>query len=180
MRIKTVFALFRGEMRCFLLKHILFRKCKKSGFFMLARNADFIVDSGARVEIGNHSTLDSGSLLACRKGATLSIGDGIYINRNCSIVARNRIVLETGVTIGPSCCIYDHDHDVQNRGEFVAAPVLIKENAWIGAGCIILKGVTIGKGAVVAAGTVVTKDVPDHTVIYDKAHYSYKKLGLSE
>lgn len=40
------------------------------------------------------------------------------------------------------------------------APVIIKDNAWIGMSAIILKGVTVGEGAIVAAGSVVTKDVP--------------------
>ena len=43
--------------------------------------------------------------------------------------------------------------------------ILIKKNAWIGAGAIILHGVTVGENSVVAAGSVVTKDVPDNTVV---------------
>lgn len=45
------------------------------------------------------------------------------------------------------------------------APVIIKDNAWIGMSAIILKGVTVGEGAIVAAGSVVTKDVPPHTIV---------------
>lgn len=41
----------------------------------------------------------------------------------------------------------------------------IKDNAWIGMSAIILKGVTVGEGAIVAAGSVVTKDVPPHTIV---------------
>jgi len=43
--------------------------------------------------------------------------------------------------------------------------VHIKTGAWIGYGAIILQGVTIGRNSVVAAGAVVTKDVPDYTVV---------------
>lgn len=43
--------------------------------------------------------------------------------------------------------------------------IQIKDHAWISFNAIILKGVTIGKGAIVAAGAVVTKDVPDFTVV---------------
>jgi acetyltransferase-like isoleucine patch superfamily enzyme len=43
--------------------------------------------------------------------------------------------------------------------------ITIKDAAWIGFNCIILKGVTIGKGAVVGSGSVVTKDVPDYNVV---------------
>ena len=47
----------------------------------------------------------------------------------------------------------------------MSAPVIIKDNAWIGMSAIILKGVTVGEGAIVAAGSVVTKDVPPHTIV---------------
>ena len=44
-------------------------------------------------------------------------------------------------------------------------PVIIKDGAWLGEGCVILKGVTVGKRAVVGANAVVTQDVPDYTVV---------------
>ena len=50
-------------------------------------------------------------------------------------------------------------------GNSMFAPVIIKDNAWIGMSAIILKGVTVGEGAIVAAGSVVTKDVPPHTIV---------------
>lgn len=37
--------------------------------------------------------------------------------------------------------------------------------AWIGAAATILPGVTIGENSVVASGAVVSKDVPDNTVV---------------
>ena len=42
--------------------------------------------------------------------------------------------------------------------------MLIKEDAWLGAGVSVLPGVCIGKHAVVGAGSVVTKDIPDYAV----------------
>ena len=44
-------------------------------------------------------------------------------------------------------------------------PVVIGDDVWIGANAVILPGVTIGRHCVVAAGAVVTKDVPDNTVV---------------
>ncbi|MBD8084298.1 acyltransferase [Chryseobacterium sp. GCR10] len=43
--------------------------------------------------------------------------------------------------------------------------VIIKDKAWIGFNSIILKGVTIGEGSIVGAGSVVTKSVPDWTIV---------------
>jgi galactoside O-acetyltransferase len=54
--------------------------------------------------------------------------------------------------------------------------ILIKDKAWIGFNCIILKGVTIGEGAVVGAGSVVTQDVPDFTIVAGNPATVIRKL----
>lgn len=43
--------------------------------------------------------------------------------------------------------------------------IKVGNDVWIGAGAIILPGVTIGDESVVGAGSVVTKDVPAHTIV---------------
>lgn len=53
-----------------------------------------------------------------------------------------------------------------------------KDDAWIGAGSIILPGVTIGEGAVVGAGAVVTKDVPPYTVVVGVPARPIKRIDL--
>ena len=51
--------------------------------------------------------------------------------------------------------------DLNNPRTFVqSAPVTIEDDVWIGANCIILKGVTIGARSVIGAGSVVTKSIP--------------------
>lgn len=81
------------------------------------------------------------------------------------------IVIEDDVLLGPSIQIYTSQHRFSNpdisiidQGIEEPKPVVIKKGAWIGAGVIILQGVTIGTNAVVGAGSVVTKDIPDHTL----------------
>ena len=59
----------------------------------------------------------------------------------------------------------NHPIDPANRKSLDLAKVVIKQNAWIGAGATLLPGVTIGKNSIVAAGAVVTKDVPDNTIV---------------
>ncbi len=46
-----------------------------------------------------------------------------------------------------------------------ADPVVVEDDAFIGANAVVLEGVRIGQGAIVAAGSVVTKDVPAHKVV---------------
>ena len=56
----------------------------------------------------------------------------------------------------------------------------IDDDAWLGTGCIIFPDVRIGKGAVVGAGAVVTKDVPDYTVVVGMPAKPIKKLNIPE
>ena len=44
-------------------------------------------------------------------------------------------------------------------------PVTIGDDVWIGFGACVLPGVSVGRGSIVAAGAVVTKDVPDWTIV---------------
>ena len=44
-------------------------------------------------------------------------------------------------------------------------PVVIHDDAWIGACALVLRGVTLGEGSIVAAGAVVTSDVPAFTIV---------------
>lgn len=99
------------------------------------------------------------------------IGDNIYMP-GTSIVAYNEVIIEDNVILGPNVTIMDSSgHTLTGRNtpeeleRLTDAPVLIKENAWIGAGATILKGVTIGKNSVVGINSVVHKPVPDNTVV---------------
>ena len=43
--------------------------------------------------------------------------------------------------------------------------MVVKRGASVGAGAILCPGVSVGEGALVGAGSVVTKDVPPHTIV---------------
>ncbi len=100
-------------------------------------------------------------------GATISIGADSFLNRGVLLGARERITIGRGVIIADRCIIYDTDwHPLPGASaeEIPTAPVTIEDGAWLGAGCIVLKGVTIGAGTVVGAGAVVTRDLPAHCI----------------
>jgi len=60
-----------------------------------------------------------------------------------------------------------HETDPQSRRDMreYALPIYIGDDCWLGANCILMPGVRIGKGCTVGAGSIVTKDVPDWSVV---------------
>jgi len=92
------------------------------------------------------------------------------------------IAVEDNVLIGSGVHVYvsnhrfdDHDTDIFFQGHAPPKPVLIKQGAWIGACAVILPGVIIGRNAVVGAGSVVTKSVPDFSVVAGAPAKAIKK-----
>ncbi|NQW91382.1 acyltransferase [Curtobacterium sp. VKM Ac-2861] len=106
----------------------------------------------------------------CFFGArNVSIGAGTFINYDCFFDGSAPITIGRRVRIGMRCLFVTGSHEIgtpdQRAGVETAAPIMIEDGAWIGAGATILPGVTIGRGAVVAAGAVVTSSVePMQTV----------------
>ncbi len=102
---------------------------------------------------------------------SLTIGKNVGLS-NVAIVSHCGVTIEDDVRIGGGTKIYDtdfHSLKVEERvgtGEETVkkAPVHIKKGAFVGAHCLILKGVTIGENSIVGAGSVVTKDIPDHEI----------------
>ncbi len=132
---------------------------------------DFQANSGVyHNEIGGDTLL---RLIAYTKQAKIIIGNNVGIS-NSSLVSWNKIEIEDNVMIGGSVKIWDTDfHSLDpyirtNTSDFEydvkTKPILIKENAFIGASSIILKGVTIGKNSIIGAGSVVTKQIPDNVI----------------
>ena len=100
-------------------------------------------------------------------GKHTQIGKNVFINHACSFLDMGGIIIEDDVLIGPKVNLVTENHPIEpsNRKTLLCNAIVIKRNAWIGAGATILPGVTVGENAVVAAGSVVTKDVPSNTVV---------------
>jgi len=100
-------------------------------------------------------------------GRFIKLGKHVFINHACSFLDMGGITLEDHVLIGPRVNLVTENHpaDPASRRGMLCKPILIKRNAWIGAGATILPGVTVGENSVVAAGAVVSKDVANNTVV---------------
>lgn len=96
----------------------------------------------------------------------IEIGEDSIVGDHVFLDGRDRLKIGNHVDIASQVLIYNSSHDL-NSEEFTAttSPVDIGDFVFIGPRAIILPGVKIGRGAVVAAGAVVTKDVPDLTIV---------------
>ena len=100
-------------------------------------------------------------------GKNLKLGKNIFINQNCQILDLGGVTIDDDVMVGPRVNLLSETHPIESesRKALIGKPIHIKIGAWIGAGSTILPGVTVGEHAIVAAGAVVSKDVPDRTVV---------------
>lgn len=100
-------------------------------------------------------------------GKHISIGKNVFINMGVMLTDLGGIVLEDNVLLGPQVKILSVNHPIDSelRRGLILKPVIIKNNAWIGAGATILPGVTVGENAIVGANATVTKDVPANVIV---------------
>ncbi len=105
----------------------------------------------------------------CDYGYNIEIGENFYSNHNLVILDCAKVKFGDNVFIAPNCGFYTAEHpldaETRNKGSEYAKPIIIGNNVWIGGGVQILSGVTVGNNSVVAAGAVVTKNVPDNSVV---------------
>lgn len=100
-------------------------------------------------------------------GKNITIGKNVFINMGCKFQDQGGIFIGDCSLIGHNVVIATLNHAVapDDRGTMIPAPVHIGNRVWIGSNATVLPGVTIGDGAIVAAGAVVTRDVPENTVV---------------
>jgi acetyltransferase-like isoleucine patch superfamily enzyme len=134
------------------------------------------------------SRISLGNSVSLRKGAWLNVADenptgepAILIEDNCHIgtdsiiSAKNRIHLERDVLVAQSVLIVDHNHAYEDitipivkQGITEGGRIRIGQGSWIAHGAAILcpKGeLTIGRNCVVAANSVVTRSIPDYSLV---------------
>ncbi len=93
-------------------------------------------------------------------GVVVSVGNRVEIGKHVLVADRVRFSGSDGHPLDPLARARGEPADDSNIGK-----ILVSDYAWIGAHAIILKGLTIGRGAIVASGAVVTKDVPELTIV---------------
>ena len=108
-----------------------------------------------------------------RDDAKIKIGNNVYLNSGCQIVAHKSIIIGDSVQMGQNVMVLDHDHlfiagDGIQNDKFKCDEIIIEDNVWIGANTIILKGVHVGRNSIIGAGSVVTKNIDAGSVFIQK------------
>lgn len=117
----------------------------------------------------------SASMIQC------NIGNYVYIGPGTSLRVAdvgNYSCIAGGTTIGGMNHAYDKSFSINpllNPHCTFDSTTVIGRDVWIAARCVILQGVKIGDGVVVGAGSVVTKDVPENTIVLGVPAKFYKK-----
>jgi UDP-2-acetamido-3-amino-2,3-dideoxy-glucuronate N-acetyltransferase len=111
----------------------------------------------------------------CNINAHCFIENDVIVGNNvtvkCGVYLWDGIVIEDNVQIGPNVT-FTNDKYPRAKRRFELQHTLIKRNASIGAGSVILGGVTIGENAMIGAGSVVTKSIPANQLwIGNPAHF---------
>ena len=121
-----------------------------------------------RFWLGRKSVVES---YCCINNAVgdVTIGDYTRIGIHCTVIGPecigDHVNLAQGITVTALNHNYaDSSRRIDEQG-ICTNPVVIGDDVWIGANAVILPGVTIGRHVVVAAGAVVTKDIPDYSLV---------------
>ena len=140
------------------------------------------------LSIGNNSIV-SGRFIFENESGNISIGDNTFVGGG-SFISINKISIGNDVLISWGCTFMDNNahslkwserkNDVKewkkgleenrvgyykNWNNVKSSPIIVEDKAWIGFEVVILKGVRIGEGAIIGSRSVVTKDVPDWTIV---------------
>jgi acetyltransferase-like isoleucine patch superfamily enzyme len=171
-----IIACFLGFIKLLIYKFVYCRRLTFHFFIKFDKSSRIVVKKKSKIILGKNVKLRHNCLLRTEKNSKLIISDGVFLNDNCIIDSASSIYIGKDTLIGPNVIIFDHDHDYKKElKNLVAKPISIGSNCWIGANCIILKGVIIGNNCVIAAGTSILNDIPDNSIVYDKINLQQKQ-----
>lgn len=138
--------------------------CVKSQSIIIGDNCDILckfVTRGGHIQVGNNTTIRFNTIIGSIEqviiGNDVIISNNVHIydNNNHPISPKKRLEMCTSGFYSP---LWDWD-----KSE--SAPVIIKDNVWIGERSTILKGVRVGEGSIIGCDSVVTKSVPPYSIV---------------
>lgn len=186
-----------NSMRAYPKKRKFQKNCICGENLVVSRTANIFVNPSLpprkNVVIGDNC--DIKAVLNAYGDGKITIGNNCYTGYKTYIGAMESITIGNDVIISSDVRIFDnnnHPTSPKMRREMSHSdfygdlwtwkhaehkPVTICDNVWIGEYAAILKGVTVGKGSIVASHSVVTKDVPEYSIVAGNPAKVVKKLS---
>ena len=136
---------------------------------------------------GNNVTIGRGVMIRPSSYYGGDLGHGLIIGDNSSIGpygyvgCSGPIQIGNNVMIGPKCSLFAENHVFKDSSKNIKSQgvkqkgIYIGNDCWIGSNTVILDGVTIGDHVVIGAGALITKDIPDYTIVIDKRNKVLKE-----
>lgn len=121
-------------------------------------------DRGTRIVIGAHTQVYEFVVIRAVGGSgDIVMGERCYINPHCVLYSGSGITMGNDVLLGPGCSVVPANHRVDRTDIVIRKQgfmpsrggVVIEDDVWLGANCVVLDGTHIESGAVIAAGSVV-------------------------
>jgi acetyltransferase-like isoleucine patch superfamily enzyme len=119
---------------------------------------------GTRIVFGENVVVDAFVKVKPAGGSgDVVIGKNSVINSGCVLYTGNGIVIGAGVAIAANCTFAPVNHEYRRRDVKIREQgfgpskggIVVGDDVWIGANCVLLDGAVVGEGCVIAAGSIV-------------------------
>jgi len=121
-----------------------------------------------KFHIGDDSTVEDFTTINNGVG-DVSIGDRTRIGLGCTLIGPvkvgNDVRIAQNVVLSGLNHKYEDDSVPISEQGVTTNNIIVEDEAWIAANCVVLPGVTIGKHSVVSAGSIVRRNVPSYSVV---------------
>jgi acetyltransferase-like isoleucine patch superfamily enzyme len=124
-----------------------------------------------RLELGPHVLFEPDVWITAPGAARVRIGGGTFLNIAVMVAAVELVEIGAHCMFANGCFVSDGDHRYDDpdrpvpwQGFTTKGPTRIGDNVWCGANVVVTSGVTVGERCVIGANSVVTRDIPDHSV----------------
>ena len=128
---------------------------------------------GTIYRVGAHSMIDSFVKLKPVGGnGDIIIGERTMINSGCVLYSGNGIVMGNNVAVAANCVFAPVNHAYADKNKLIAEQrflpskggIVIEDDVWIGAGCVILDGAVLRRGCVIGAMSLVRGEVEAYSI----------------
>ena len=127
---------------------------------------------GSRIVVGAQSVIDSFVKIKPAGGSgDLIIGENVTINSGTVLYTGNGIAIGNDVAIAANCTFAPVNHEYQSREKLIREQgfrpskggIIVEDDVWVGANCVLLDGAYLRRGCVIAAGSIVRGEIPAYT-----------------